>query len=72
MAKQVSLLPAITLMAQIFFAQVFGILGLLLALPLTVVAKTWLDEVLFKDILDQWQLKPSLLTEQKHEDQSSL
>lgn len=72
MAKQVSLLPAITLMAQIFFAQTFGILGLLLALPLTVVAKTWLDEVLFKDILDQWQLKPSFLSQQKHEDQTSL
>ena len=54
MAKQVSLLPAITLIAQIFFAQMFGILGLLLALPLTVVVKTWLDELLFKDILDQW------------------
>jgi predicted PurR-regulated permease PerM len=55
MAKQVSLLPAVTLMAQIFFAQSFGILGLLLALPLTVVAKTWVEEVLFKDILDQWK-----------------
>lgn len=54
MAKQVSLLPAVTLTAQIFFATTFGILGLLLALPLTVVAKTWIDEVLFKDILDQW------------------
>lgn len=72
MAKQVSLLPAITLMAQIFFAQMFGILGLLLALPLTVVAKTWLDEVLFKDILDQWQLKPSFLIHQNHEDKPSL
>lgn len=56
MAKQVSLLPAITLIAQIFFAQSFGLLGLLLALPLTVVAKTWLDEVLFKDILDRWEI----------------
>jgi predicted PurR-regulated permease PerM len=55
MAKQVSLLPAITLIAQIFFAQMFGLLGLLLALPLTVVAKTWLDELLFKDILDRWE-----------------
>lgn len=56
MAKQVSLLPAVTLLAQLFFARSFGLLGLLLALPLTVVAKTWIDEVLFKDILDQWQL----------------
>lgn len=55
MAKQVSLLPAVTLVAQIFFASTFGILGLLLALPLTVVVKTWLEEALFKDILDQWQ-----------------
>ncbi|WP_013320584.1 AI-2E family transporter [Gloeothece verrucosa] len=56
MAKQVSLLPAVTLMAQLFFAKLFGVLGLLLALPLTVVAKTWIEEVLFKDILDQWHI----------------
>jgi predicted PurR-regulated permease PerM len=55
MAKQVSLLPAVTLIAQIFFAQSFGLLGLLLALPLTVVAKVWLEEVFFKDVMDRWQ-----------------
>ncbi|HEY9647956.1 MAG TPA: AI-2E family transporter, partial [Chroococcidiopsis sp.] len=55
MQQQVSLLPAITLIAQIFFASLFGVLGLLLALPLTVVAKTWIDEALVKDILDQWK-----------------
>ncbi len=54
MAKQVSLLPVVTLVVQIFFAQFFGVLGLLLALPLTVVAKTWIEEILFKDILDPW------------------
>jgi predicted PurR-regulated permease PerM len=54
MAKQVSLLPAVTLVAQIFFARSFGILGLLLALPLAVVTKTWIEEILFKDILDPW------------------
>ncbi|MBE9041691.1 AI-2E family transporter [Oscillatoriales cyanobacterium LEGE 11467] len=54
MAKQVSLLPAVTLVAQIFFTTAFGIVGLLLALPLTVVAKTWIEEALFKDILDPW------------------
>jgi predicted PurR-regulated permease PerM len=57
MARQVSLLPAITLTAQIFFAQTFGIMGLLLALPLTVVAKTWIEEAIFQDILDNWQIK---------------
>ena len=55
MARQVSLLPAVTLTAQIFFARTFGIIGLLLALPLTVVAKTWIEEALFKDILDCWE-----------------
>ncbi len=55
MAKQVSLLPAITLSAQIFFTTFLGPLGLILALPLTVVAKTWIEESLFKDILDKWK-----------------
>ena len=55
MAKQVSLLPALTLIAQIFFASSFGFLGLVLALPLTVIAKTWIQEALIKDILDQWK-----------------
>ncbi|MFP4008404.1 MAG: AI-2E family transporter [Spirulinaceae cyanobacterium] len=54
MANKVSLLPAVTLTAQIFFAKTFGLLGLMLALPLTVVAKTWIEEVLFQDILDRW------------------
>ncbi len=57
MARQVSLLPAVTLTAQIFFARTFGIMGLLLALPLTVVAKTWIEEAIFKDILDTWDSK---------------
>ncbi len=58
MAHQVSLLPAFTLIAQIFFATAFGFLGLLLALPLTVVTKTWLQELLIKDVLDHWKLAP--------------
>jgi len=58
MAHQVSLLPAFTLIAQIFFATTFGFLGLLLALPLTVVTKTWLQELLIKDVLNHWKLAP--------------
>nr|WP_225225656.1 AI-2E family transporter [Komarekiella delphini-convector] len=54
MAHQVSLLPAVTLIAQLFFVTFFGFLGLFLALPLTVVAKIWMQEVLIKDVLDQW------------------
>lgn len=54
MEKQVSLLPAVTLISQLFFVTFFGFLGLFLALPLTVVAKIWVQEVLIKDVLDQW------------------
>ena len=57
MEKQVSLLPAITLLSQVAFAVFFGILGLFLALPITVVAQVWLKEVLVRDILDRWQAK---------------
>lgn len=52
MKKQVNLLPGVTLIAQIFFASFFGFLGLILALPLAVVVKTWGEEALIKDILD--------------------
>ncbi|KKI99281.1 AI-2E family transporter [Prochlorothrix hollandica] len=55
MARQVSLLPALTLIAQICFATLFGLLGLILALPLAVVAKVWIQELLVRDILDGWQ-----------------
>jgi predicted PurR-regulated permease PerM len=63
MAQKVSLLPAVTLIAQLFFLTFFGPLGLLLALPLTVVTKIWTQEVLIKDVLDQWGNKPERETE---------
>ncbi|NJM73110.1 MAG: AI-2E family transporter [Scytonema sp. RU_4_4] len=63
MAHQVSLLPAVTLIAQLFFVTFFGFLGLFLALPLTVVAKIWVQEVLIKDVLDQWDDKSHTETE---------
>jgi predicted PurR-regulated permease PerM len=52
MKKQVNLLPAVTLIAQIFFATFLGFLGLILALPLAVVSKIWIEEALIKDVLD--------------------
>ncbi len=54
MAKQVALLPAVTLLSQIAFAFFFGFLGLLLALPLVIVGQIWIKEILVKDILDNW------------------
>ena len=55
MAQQVSLLPAITLLSQLFFATFFGFFGLLLSLPLTVVGQIWFKEAIVKDVLDNWQ-----------------
>ena len=52
MKKQVDLLPAATLIAQIFFATFLGFLGLILALPLAVIVKTWAEEALIQDFLD--------------------
>lgn len=68
MAHQVSLLPAVTLISQLLFFNVFGFLGLLLALPLTVVTKIWVQEVLVKDILDTWREKKSLSDQNKYSD----
>jgi predicted PurR-regulated permease PerM len=58
MAQQVSLLPALTLLAQVFFASAFGFLGLLLALPLSVVFKVWFNAVVIEDVLDRWRKRP--------------
>ncbi|MEO1428003.1 MAG: AI-2E family transporter [Cyanobacteria bacterium J06633_8] len=63
MARQVSLLPAVTLISQLFFVTFFGFLGLFLALPLTVVVKIWAQEIVVKDVLDQWNLKPQTQAE---------
>lgn len=57
MKQQVSLLPAITLLSQATFAIFFGFFGLFLALPLTVVAQVWVNELLIKDVLNNWQKK---------------
>ncbi len=56
MSRQVSLLPAVTLLAQVLFAVSLqlGFLGLFLALPLAVIAQVIVREVIVKDILDTW------------------
>ncbi|HIK56899.1 MAG TPA: AI-2E family transporter [Synechococcales cyanobacterium M55_K2018_004] len=54
MGQQISLLPAVTLLAQLFFATFFGFLGLFLAIPLVVIVRVLVREVLIKDVLDQW------------------
>lgn len=58
MAQQVSLLPALTLLSQLFFATFFGFFGLFLSLPLTVVGQIWFKEAIIKDVLDNWNCSP--------------
>lgn len=60
MAHQVSLLPAITLLAQGFFFTFFGLGGLILAFPLAVVGQVLIKEILIRDILDIWDNPPPL------------
>lgn len=53
MKRQVSLLPAVTLLSQVVFAVFFGFLGLLLALPLTLIIQQWLNEFWVKEFLNE-------------------
>lgn len=55
MSKQVSILPAVTLISQVVCAIAFGFLGLFLAIPLVIVGQIWLRETLVRDILDRWR-----------------
>ncbi len=61
MSRQVSLLPALTLLAQLFFASFFGFAGLILALPLSVVTMIWFRSVLIEDVLNNWRRRPLML-----------
>jgi predicted PurR-regulated permease PerM len=53
--RSLKLLPAFTLLTQLFFASIFGFLGLFLAVPLTLIGRIWLKEALIEDILNHWQ-----------------
>ncbi len=55
MHHQAKLLPGVTLTAQFIFTIIFGPLGLLLALPLTVVMQVLVKEVVVHDLLDPWK-----------------
>ena len=56
MHKQVKLLPGLALLSQFVFAVLLGPLGLLMALPLVVVAQVLVREVLIHDVMDRWLL----------------
>jgi predicted PurR-regulated permease PerM len=57
MKQQVDLLPAVTLLAVVIFGSLFGFLGVFLAVPLVIVSKIWITELLVKDILNTWDKK---------------
>lgn len=59
MQHQVKLLPGLTLSAQFIFTIIFGPLGLLLALPLTVIIQVLIREILIHDLLDNWKINPT-------------
>ncbi|MEG3436552.1 AI-2E family transporter [Pannus brasiliensis CCIBt3594] len=52
--RELDLFPAFLLLAQLFFASLFGFLGLFLAVPLSLVGRVWLREAVIEDILDRW------------------
>ena len=56
MRSHVSLLPVVTLLAVVVFANFFGFLGLFLAIPLVLVLQTFIQEILIKDVLNNWHL----------------
>ena len=56
MHNQVKLLPGLALLSQFVFAVLLGPLGLLMALPLVVVAQVLVREVLIHDVMDRWLL----------------
>tara|TARA_Y100001968_G_C19425442_1_gene754078 strand:- start:961 stop:1995 length:1035 start_codon:yes stop_codon:yes gene_type:complete len=55
MHHQVKMLPGVTLAAQFTFTIIFGPIGLLLALPLTVVMQVLIRDILVNDLLDNWE-----------------
>lgn len=54
MKKQVDLLPAFTLLSVVIFGSFFGFLGVFLSVPLVIISKIWIYEVLIKDVLNNW------------------
>lgn len=60
MHHQLRLLPGLTLTAQLVFTVLFGPLGLVLALPLTVCLQVVLREVVIHDVLNRWTRPPAL------------
>ena len=55
--NRVKLIPANVIVGEVFYANFLGLLGLFLALPLTIISQILIKEILIKDIFDHWQAK---------------
>ncbi len=53
---RLKLSPANVIIGEIFFGSILGILGLFLALPLTIIGQIIVSEILVKDILDKFSI----------------
>jgi predicted PurR-regulated permease PerM len=58
MQHQLKLLPGLTLSAQLILTVLFGPLGLLLALPLSVCLQVIIRELVIQDVMNRWQQRP--------------
>ena len=54
---RVQLVAGNIIIGQVIFANFLGLLGLFLALPLTLICQVLIKEILVKDIFDRWQKK---------------
>ncbi|MFN5515039.1 MAG: AI-2E family transporter [Cyanobacteriota bacterium] len=55
--RSLPLLRGVLLLAQVFFTSCFGLFGLLLAVPLALVARALVQEALIGDVLDRWTVR---------------
>ena len=55
MKQEVDVMPISTILAVVVFANFFGFLWLVIAIPLLIVLQIWLKEVWVKDVLNKWQ-----------------
>ena len=54
LSRAVNLLPTVALMSQLCLGALLGLPGVLLALPLVVVLQVLCEQVLVRDVMDQW------------------
>lgn len=50
-----AVLPGMILLMELLLARLFGLSGLILAFPLTVVGQVWVKTILIQDVLNAWQ-----------------